>query len=206
MTWDNWLSSIASLISSIGIIFLLLQFRLSNKQFKSDHDRTRRLKTIEIMMEFEKSSEPEISAADRLITSLSIEQCRKIITNQPVSLDKEKRPLVEACLDEYLTRGIQENSNTIVLDVKIITRIRHLIVSYLNMLEIVCVSWQQAIVDRDIIEYQFQFLYRPKEGYKAQEDFRESIGGCKVYPAIEQFLEKLIENYNGSKKIIKPPL
>ena len=73
------------------------------------------------------------------------------------------------------------------VDGKILTELRWHVITYLNTLETIMISWQLGIVDRDTIEEQFQFVNDPLKGSTLSE-FRHTAGG---FPAIEAFIDKI---------------
>lgn len=92
------------------------------------------------------------------------------------------------------TAGNDENydcENEFELTKEQIKKLRHLIITYLNLLESILVAWQYSIADREIIEDQFSYLVSPKEGHNVLEDFRIASGSQESYPAIEIFCSHL---------------
>ena len=72
-----------------------------------------------------------------------------------------------------------------------VSQIRWEVVSFLNMLEGVMAAWRHNVADRDIIEEEFQYLVSPEKDHYILKDFRIVAGGKDVFPAIQEFVEKL---------------
>lgn len=68
-----------------------------------------------------------------------------------------------------------------------ISKLRWLVLSYLNMFESILVAWQYSAANRKIIEAQFSYLFDPANGSDALSNFRRACGGTSCYPAIEAF-------------------
>lgn len=105
--------------------------------------------------------------------------------HEPFSIDANIRdslckfcPLDKADCENCSARTKNE------VDGKILTELRWHVITYLNMLETVMVSWDLGVVDKEMIEEQFLFI---KKG-QALSQFRQSAGG---YPTIEKFLRKI---------------
>jgi hypothetical protein len=64
-------------------------------------------------------------------------------------------------------------------------------VSYLNSLEFTLVAWQYSVIDKEIIESQFAYLFRPSDGHEVLKYFRKAAGGGSAFPAIEIFTAHL---------------
>ena len=48
-------------------------------------------------------------------------------------------------------------------------------------------------MDREIVEYQFSYLFSPEHGHAALKGFRIAAGGENAFPAIEIFSSHLEE-------------
>lgn len=150
-------------------------------------------------MEWSKLLKRENSAARKIIDTLSEEQCRKILQQQKVRVSKEHKELLfELLYSESseltaveLDGGLVEGDDYFELSESDSSKLRWAAVNYLNALEFVLVAWQYSIVDRDIIEHQFSYLFKPADGYELMKHFRKAAGGEETFPAIEIFTEHL---------------
>lgn len=98
---------------------------------------------------------------------------------------KSANPSYACGLDDCVGSGDCEQE--IELTKRQVRKLRHCIISYLNLLESILVAWQYSIADREIIEDQFSFLFSPKEGHNALQDYRIACGAEEAYPAIAIF-------------------
>ena len=194
-TLNDW----ADIAIIIGLGYAILQFQLGKKQISADYERSRREKSVELLMEWSKLLKRENSAAWKIIDTLSEEQCRKILQQQKVRVSKEHKELLfELLYSESseltaveLDGGLVEGDDYFELSESDSSKLRWAAVNYLNALEFVLVAWQYSIVDRDIIEHQFSYLFKPADGYELMKHFRKAAGGEETFPAIEIFTEHL---------------
>lgn len=139
--------------------------------------------------------------AEQVARDLNTEQCKKLYQHMPFDVaQKTKESICKFC---PLNKDACNNcslKNTNSVDGKILTELRWHVITYLNTLETILVSWHLGIVDKDIIEEQFAFMNDPYKGCTLSE-FRHTAGG---YPIIEQFIDKIKKNSSNSKP--KPPL
>lgn len=199
MEMPSTLNEWADIAIIIGLGYAILQFQLSKRQMAADYERSRREKSVELLMEWSKLLKRENSAARKIIDTLSEEQCRKILQQQKVRVSKEHKELLfELLYSESreltaveLDRGLVEGDDYFELSESDSSKLRWAAVNYLNALEFVLVAWQYSIVDRDIIEHQFSYLFKPADGYELMKHFRKAAGGEETFPAIEIFTEHL---------------
>ena len=199
MEMPSTLNEWADIAIIIGLGYAILQFQLGKRQMSADYERSRREKSVELLMEWSKLLKRENSAARKIIDTLSEEQCRKILQQQKVRVSKEHKELLfELLYSESseltaveLDGGLVEGDDYFELSESDSSKLRWAAVSYLNALEFVLVAWQYSIVDRDIIEHQFSYLFKPADGYELMKHFRKAAGGEETFPAIEIFTEHL---------------
>ncbi len=215
MESTNWVSSLpsmitalASIITALGVIFLWVQSRLLQRQLEADHERSRRELTLTLMHQWNASISPVTAAAQKIVEKLSFDQCRALANFQPFKLDSEHRPLLETCLSEVLAGDPrEEQGGQIKLSPKQVTRLRFQVAEYLNETETVVMGWHMSVVDRGVIEHEFQFLYDEKTGDNALGNFRQAMGGEEAFPALEEF-GKVIRQKRKQREgtYAKPPV
>ncbi|WP_308888062.1 hypothetical protein [Neisseria subflava] len=199
MEMPSTLNEWADIAIIIGLGYAILQFQLGKKQMSADYERSRREKSVELLMEWSKLLKRENSAARKIIDTLSEEQCRKILQQQKVRVSKEHKELLFELLYSESSKltaveldgGLVEGDDYFELSESDSSKLRWAAVNYLNALEFVLVAWQYSIVDRDIIEHQFSYLFKPADGYELMKHFRKAAGGEETFPAIEIFTEHL---------------
>lgn len=199
LSLSEW-ANIATIITALGVVGIALQVLFSHRQIKADHERSRREKSVEVLIEWSKNLKKEGSLARKIIECLNEEQCREVYNQNETRVSKKHITLLVQLFGDKL----QENDNEgdyITLTEAQTTELRWHVITYLNSLEFTLVAWQYAVVDKDIIESQFSFLFRPADGHELLKHFRKAAGGEDTYPAIEIFTahleqkrkEKLIE-------------
>lgn len=189
MSLQEW-ANIATIIGSFAVVGLSLQVYIAHKQVKSDHERSRREKSVDILMEWAKNLKKEGSVARKIVECLSEEQCRDIFGQNEVKINKKHANLLVQLFGKNL-EGLNEPTETITLSEAQSTELRWHVVSYLNSLEFTLVAWQYSVVDKKIIESQFGYLFRPSDGHEVLKNFRKVADGSKTYPAIEIFTAHL---------------
>jgi hypothetical protein len=185
-------ANIATIIGSIAIIGVGVQISIASKQLKADHERSRREKSVELLLVWAKNLKDNSSLARKIVESLNEEQSRNLFNLEETRIpEKYKEPLEKILVDT--TGNIKVDSGYIVLTGERVSNLRWLVMTYLNILESILVAWQYSIVDRDIIEHQFSYLFSPEQGHSALKNFRIAAGGEKTFPAIEIFSNHLEE-------------
>ncbi len=106
-----------------------------------------------------------------------------------------KRKFCEIKTENSFTKGDgKDNDNRrVTIEGYYLKKLRFSIIKYLNILESILVGWQNGILDEDVIEVQFSYLYNPTKDKKCLENIRNATGSETNYPAIEMFLIKLEE-------------
>ncbi len=183
-------SKIATIVGSFATIGVFIQVLFAYRQLKADHERSRREKAVELIKEWSISVKKEQTWARMLVEQFNSEQCRSLFNQTPFEVSDK----LENHLNQFFEIAKeQKNNGSILLTEKQVVTLRWYVVSYLNLMESILVSWQYSIVSREIIEHQFSFLFSPEKGYTALSKFRSAAGGEKSYPATEIFANHLEE-------------
>ncbi len=207
MTLYEGISLIISGINTISIFFLIAQLYQAKKQTeemtnqtqqayaqeKEMHEEQRRIKTVEVLNNWNNGIKKEVRLAEKIVGKLNQDQCTKLYDYVPFEVSKEIHDnLCQMCSKrghkcskckpnrngQYLISGTQ------------LTELRGNVINYLNNLEIVAVAWKQAIVDKEELELQFAFLHVPGKK-SALSIFREVAGGGNSYPALNDFYKQI---------------
>ena len=143
---------------------------------------------------------------EKIVAGFSDEQCQDLYNYIPFPIDeKTKKLLCQICPHkDACEKIINKNEgdcrfkkdNIYVIDDITLMFIRGHIISYLNVLECVLLSWQLGIVDQSVIEEQFIFLDKKRQKEQALDTFRSIAGLGKSYPAIEKFYQHLMQKRN----------
>lgn len=213
------ISLMISAYGSLSLVLLVIQLVVAKNDSRARHDEKRREKTVDYMIKWSDSLRWETTYAVRIVEGFNHEQCANLYNKQPFEVNfetkKELCPICSSykkssCKKCFETTIKPENmahdchvydknfndssSRMYTIDVVQCNEIRWYIIQYLNFLEALLISWKQGIVDRDIIEEQFYFLYDPDSGKDALQSFRNAAGKGKSYPTIEEFCLELRNN------------
>ena len=186
----EWITAIAAAVTAYTVV-------VAWKQFKADHERSRREKSVELILEWSKSLNPKASSARKFAEVLNKEQTVSLFKQEEITIESKHKSLLEACLDV-----IEEKGSKIQLSRKQVSKVRWEIISYLNKLEAILSAWRHNVADRDIISEQFQYLIRPEDGHTLLEEFLRASKNS--YPSIKEFAEHLnkqADQKNGKDKI-----
>lgn len=121
----NWVVSIASVLTALGVGLVWWQVR-------SDHERRRREYTIELVHRWTSSLDPVINAAEKLVGKFTEKQCRALAALEVFSVSSAHRSLLATCLTSSADLPPKQEAETIKLTKQQVTRLRSLVVSYLN--------------------------------------------------------------------------
>ena len=219
--FDIILSSYMNLIDFVGVIISLsavVSIILLVKQIKGEHEKSRREKTIDLLMTWSTNLEPETNFAVKIVEKFDRDQCSKLYRMEEFCVSKEicyeiktvysdsnyeKEKVIcqhSNGADNCGQCKIGEQSDKVKLDKYYIKKLRFSIIQYLNLLETVCLSWKNGISDRDMIEEQFAYLHDPTNNKNCLQDFRNASGSEISYPSIESFCVQLEENRKSKIK------
>ncbi len=216
MVEAEWVSAISAAIGAIGIVFVAIQTSIAAKQLANqdiqlkktneqlelsftqmcnDHERSRREFTILLMKDWTLNLEHSSSIARKLVEGFSLEQCQAINNHGHLEIKPEKKEKLQTALQDVLKdRVLKEENGMLVLEEIDVAHLKYLLITYLNTLETILMSWKLAVADREILEQEFSYLVKPQEGHEALATFRQAVGGINAFPAIHDFVEKIKKN------------
>lgn len=179
-------ANIAVIVQAVAALGIAFQIRQSQREIKADHERSRREKSVDLLMEWSKNLKEEGSLARKIIECLSEQQCQELFKQEEVRISKKHEALLKRFFKEL--PSADDNAETITINETQATSLRWHAITYLNSLEFTLVAWQYSIVDRDIIEKQFQYLFNSANtNDEVLKHFRKAAGGAESFPAIEVF-------------------
>lgn len=190
-------NGILEFFNTILLAFSLASIVIVFKQLRAEHEKARREKAIELLLAWTNGITRETNAAKKIVEKFDVMQCRKLFLEEEFKVDcKLYDEIMEVINDRPEKKDICVSCNgdadrdcdhQIILKRRHIKRLRWHIISYLNLLESILVSWQYSVAEREIIEQQLKFMVSPKEGKNVLEGFRIAAGSEESYPAIEIF-------------------
>lgn len=190
---------VSCVISGVGLcsLFLLFkQIKMVKKQNDEHYESIRRENTIKIITEWNNSLKKESRLAEKTVSQFSQEQCVRLYNYNNLCVNHTQfRSICQLCSEDSTTcTKCKKQNKGYALDKLPETELRGYVVSYLNNLEIVAIAWQQAIVDRKMLEQQFSFLYDETKNKSALETFRKIAGNGRAYPVLKLFYEQIKTN------------
>jgi hypothetical protein len=200
----EWISTIASIITALGVIFVAFQayfakqqLDLTVKKAENDHERLRRQTTIELMLKWIENLDIKTASARKLVESLDDSACEKIYNMEKVKISLEHKTLLQGILDLKEER-IKDSDSFIEITDYESSIIRSYVLNYLNSLETILTGWRLSVVDKVIAEDEFIYLYNTEKDKCVLHNFR-NIAGVHPYPSIKAFCESLNNKFSKEK-------
>ncbi|MGV1046632.1 hypothetical protein [Limnohabitans sp.] len=194
-------AAVATIVQAIAALGIAIQIYQSKSEIEADHERSRREKSIDILTNWSKSLTKENSITRKILDNLNEDQCTNVLQQEEFKIHKKHEPLLQQLFGQDLDPAVDD---FITVKPQQSAALRWNAITYLNSLEFTFVAWQYSVVDRKIIEDEFQYLFNPDSGSEVLKNFRKASGGSGVFPAIEIFSthitqknkEKLIQKSN----------
>jgi len=209
----EWVSAWATVAAAVGVLFVgwqafsaaqqlryqkeqlektTDQLTLAYQEMQNDHERSRREFTISLMKDWTLNLSHSSTIARKLVEGFSFEQCKAINSHGLLKVEKSKKEKITAVLQDVLGgRTISEENDFLVIEERDVSHLKYLLITYLNTLETILMSWKLAVADKEILEQEFSYLVKPEDGHEALATFRQVVGGTNAYPAIHSFVEKI---------------
>lgn len=172
----------------VGVFGLIAGWR----QYRSDHDRSRREKAIEYILVWVQSLNRRATLARKLVETFNHQQAKALIEQRAFKIDDEHAPLIEGIFEPLPVLEDEKYKITQAMSAEL----RWIIVSYINNLEAIMAAWYYHVADRKIIAEQFAYLISPSNGHFILEEFRATANDAQHYPAISAF----VRSYKASRE------
>ncbi|WP_316674874.1 hypothetical protein [uncultured Tolumonas sp.] len=188
----DWISAIASSITTISLVFIILQVYLQKKQTAQDHERSRREKAVDLLQCWFKELDQKSSLARKFAETLSEEVLRSVVNNEEFYVDdnNSNKETISAIFELEIDKVNEKIENGhILIERKYSLQLRWQLITYLNMLESIVSAYVYNVADRELIESEFKYLFAHNNG--ALRKFRSIVHGS--YPCIDIFEQKMIE-------------
>lgn len=203
-------TAIATCLAALFAFLALMSIAVLNRQIKTDHERSRRERAMDLMMCYVTTHDPsnyEILFGLNLSFVLTEEQCRSLWEREPFSVQGKQQNLLDTWRAVYNAtknkKGSQTESGATVslLTAPEVYILRSIVSNHLNKLELVSSAWNNNVADRGIIEQEFVRIFCPKDGVYVLEKFREASG---VYPSIGKICEHFRQTKSQSVRAMPP--
>lgn len=195
--YSDWISIAEFVVLVITALLVVPQIFLLRRQIKEQHEERRRENTTQFMATWCNSVKKDTCIAEQVARKLNTDQCKCLYDHSAFSVsDDIKKEICKFCpLDRDICASCTLHQKNVV-DGKILTELRWHVITYLNTLETILVSWHLGIVDREMIEEEFKFISDASKGSTLAE-FRHTAGG---FPVIEEFIDVIKESSPKQKK------
>lgn len=191
-----WLTIVRDILAIVAIGLALWRIFLMRKTFFSDHDRSRRTKSVDLIQFWTSNLSQKSSLARKIVESFEDNQCQSLSKQESFNVDSNKEDLLNEYFNDAQNK-IKKNSGIITLNEGHSSILRWDAISYLNQLEAVLSAWRNNVADKEIIEEEFDYLYDPEKGHSILEKFRTATG-IDSYPAIKEFVDHIKTEKNKS--------
>lgn len=190
--------TIAAIVTIFGVIIALFNFRLLLKNRYETHESKRRENTITLISDFSRSLTKEHQAASIILSRSPNSVVAAIAHRAATEIDSEWADEFREVIGRELhPEEIDEANKKIKVNRPEAYKIWYFATQYLNELEIICLSYHMAVVDKEMIEKQFT-AYRSETYSKTAtlKAFRDAInigGNIILYDNIALFCDKPLE-------------
>lgn len=207
---DQWeiVRTLASVVSTAAIVVAVIQFQLQKRVWRTQHDRARLEKAIEIITNFNTAITAQWSSTYKLVERLSSSQLKELDHGRPFSIsESEENDLKAALIGSEMIKA----NGQITLTSEQSYKLRFQALEVLNAVEIVCQAWDRDIADRTILEDEIQFLYDPHapEPTTLLSKFRNVGQRGRNFPALYKFTAYLDQKRHalsaGPEPLNPPP-
>ena len=205
-------SGVVDAAEIIAVIITFVSLIVIYFQMKTDHEKSRREKSVELLLKWTNSITKETNAVKKIVEGFDESQCRKLLAEEEFEVHCSLYEDIAEAINEKIEKetycaecsgpnSVCPYNRKILLKKKHIKKLRWHTITYLNLLESILVAWQYSIVEREIIEHQFSYQVSPREGKGVLENFRKIVGSEESYPAIAIFCSHLdLQRRKGLKE------
>ena len=204
------ISLVFSIISATSILLLYRQHKLETENYDATREENIREKTVSVIHTWTSELRKESRLVEDLVCILDETICQKIYSFTTFNVDKAtNNKILQICFldhyekinEEYIEKS-KKSDNQYEVSGFILSELRWHITSYLNSLEVVAISWQQGLVDRNVLIDQFSFLV--SNGRNAMEKYRKIAGNGNSYPALEAFCKDIKKQLSSKHNSMQP--
>jgi len=190
------------IVAIIGLPLLVWRIWLLKNTFEQDHERSRNQKAADIIREWTKSLNYKSSVARKLVETFDFETCKKLHEQKDFTI-KVDDELKSKYLKVILDKKDDIPNGECKIEVEDSIKLRWEIITYLNTLESVLVSYRHNVANNKIIKEQFKYLVRPQDNHFILQTYR-TVSGTTDFPAIADFTEEL-KKYFDTNTPGQPP-
>lgn len=198
------------LFASISLGLVYRQVKLETENYDAEREESIRAKTVEVIHTWTSELRKESRLVEDFVHNCDEQTCRNIYNYRSFKVEKKRFiQILQICFIDHLdmlnNESIEKNyrkGDLYVVKDFVLSELRWHITSYLNSLEVVAISWQQGLVDREVLCDQFSFLVA--NGRNTMENYRKIAGDGDSYPATEAFCKAIKEKTDRTHYCAKP--
>ena len=217
-------------LAVVSLFLVVMQSCLNRKHTENDYILKRSHKAIDLMMSWSIEVGNKSLIARHIVDNMSLEECRKLYNYESVVIMEKdysslcmlfnqqerrkkwknmkknpkgrkksdmKREKMKEC--PHMQACSASKQHPLELDESLL--LRSYTVKYLNALEVVLAAWQSGVIDKDIIEKEFEYLVTThRDGKTVLENFRK-VAGTEGFPGISSFCNHMEQK---QKKELEP--
>lgn len=191
----EWVTAIASFISSISVVLLIIQISQSKKQKSDEYEIKRREKAVDIIMYWHEHLDEKNSLSRKFAETLDKKALKNIIDKKDFMIedDSTNREYLKSIfnIDDNKINSFKKDGH-ILINSSFSTKLRWQLIEYLNLLEGVVSAWKYKVVDEELIEAEFKYMF--KDENTALKSVRELF--TNDYPCIDEFEETMKKKVN----------
>ncbi|HCE3330253.1 DUF4760 domain-containing protein [Vibrio parahaemolyticus] len=189
-SFAEWIIAIATSVGSFVVLLAYFQFKAMKKQAFEDHERSRKEKAIELMLEWTAFVAKNGSTAKTIAESLGNDEISNLIESKELKVNSRYKDLAKHYFE---SKGIDSQFNDdgeefIRLSVEQSHELKRGVLSYLNYLETILSAGRYKVADPSIIKEQFQPLVDINKNRLILQNIRNRRRGAFTFPSIDEFV------------------
>ena len=190
------ISYLGTSILAIGIIITIFQLFVMKKSFYHNHERSRREKAINMILEWIKYTTINGTASKTFVEKLSETECRHIWEGDTFVTDTKFKESLEKKIPEFgkceiIQEGGKEKMRISGFQSLVL---KSRVCEYINLTEMIFAAYYTNVADREILRTEFALLVSEEQNIHFLESFRKVAGGQTAFPCIYKFIEELTKS------------
>lgn len=187
----NIINTVMNVVICSSIIIAIWQLNIMKKTTSQDHERSRREKAIDLILEWVKFTN-DGTGAKCLVERLDEKQCEKVWKEQAFEMEIKYKDYAERNIKGFGNVETDETRKVVIISKSQSSILRKEVVSYLNLTEVVFAAMYNSVADRDIILNEFSSLVCDRQNIHYLEKFRKVAGAKSAFPYSYRFVDELV--------------
>jgi hypothetical protein len=205
-SWLDWVLD-NDILQLLAVLFLAYQLVLLRRQNADDHERSRRLQSLETLKWFVENLKSEHHRIGRVLDSLNENEIQNLYRSEQVKFDKEWKEDLTRILSSRLPMSEIKitdcEDGKCLVNTNGVASLRFITISYLNLFEVALVPLYSGVADEDIIRNQMASFFLNADGTFRMIKARNAWGEAQL-PNTFQFIEEL--RREKSRLVNKPKI